>query len=112
MAESADAIARRVVEDFKAALYRVPYFADRVNKATRQSLSEAHSIVLNLPALLDQAAREATQTWLGTEDGKAAVKKAIREANADIDRLNAARVVDPASLHVPLDAAIRKENRK
>lgn len=53
-AQQAESVARVAVEQFKSALHRVPYFADRVNKATREKLAEAHSIVLNLPALLDQ----------------------------------------------------------
>jgi hypothetical protein len=58
-AQEVEAVARAAVEQFKLALYQVPYFADRVNKATREKLSEAHSIVLNLPALLDQVNRAA-----------------------------------------------------
>ncbi|HJV52766.1 MAG TPA: hypothetical protein VJ652_14965 [Noviherbaspirillum sp.] len=63
----AERIARETVENFKRALYKVPYFADRVNKATREALSEAHSIVLSLPAYLDAASTapqvEAKEGW-------------------------------------------------
>lgn len=55
----ADSIAREAVEQFKAALYRVPGFGNRVNKEVREKLTEAHCIMLNLPALLDQAAHSA-----------------------------------------------------
>jgi hypothetical protein len=50
----AEQIARQSVEEFKAAWHRVPYFADRVNKATREAITAAVGNMMNLPALLDQ----------------------------------------------------------
>ena len=52
----AERIARNTVEQFRAALYRVPGFGNRVNKEVREKLTEAHCIILNLPALLDKVA--------------------------------------------------------
>lgn len=52
----AERVAREAVEQFKAALYRVPGFGNRVSKEVREKLTEAHCIMLNLPALLDKVA--------------------------------------------------------
>jgi hypothetical protein len=50
-----EAVVRKAVEDFKNALWKIPNFGDRINKETRSALFAAHSIVLNIPALIDAA---------------------------------------------------------
>jgi len=83
----AESIARNAVEEFKAALYRVPGFGNRVNKEVREKLTEAHCIMLNLPALLDQAAHSA-----GASNGKGVTDdvllSAFNSADSVIDGLH------------------------
>lgn len=51
----ADAIARQAVEEFKHAWSKVPYFADRVNKATREAITIAVTNMLSPPVRLNAA---------------------------------------------------------
>lgn len=46
---------RDAVERFKVEWMKVPYFADRVNKATREQIGTATSIVVNIPCIIDAA---------------------------------------------------------
>lgn len=46
---------REAVERFKVEWMKVPYFADRVNKATREQINTATSIIVNIPCIIDAA---------------------------------------------------------
>lgn len=73
-------IARQSVEEFKAAWHRVPYFADRVNKATREAIAVAVGNMMNLPALLDQAALQHQSGEVGADAMDAARYRVWRDA--------------------------------
>lgn len=62
--QEAEKAAREAVEEFKRRWMRVPPFADRVNKATREAVSFAISPIVNLPAVLD-----AQRLGRGKKDG-------------------------------------------